>query len=228
MSITLKFIDQIIKGGISLIFPPICIGCDEKLDNLNEVFCEKCWNSLIPLKQDFIDKKTIPDNLEFVLAIWLFDDLFQKIIHTLKYQMHPSIGSKMGKLIGEKLFIDFELYKKNTVIIPIPLHPIKLRERGYNQAELIGKSISVATSIPILDILKRKKITKTQTKMNREQRMKNMENAFDINITINSNISRAILVDDVFTTGATMNCAAKVLKKNGIKEVIGLAAAMPE
>ena len=111
-------------------------------------------------------------------------------------------------------------------IVPVPLHSIRLRERGYNQAELLTKSISKQSGIPIhADALFRRKYTKTQTQMNNIERIHNVQNAFG---TKQSNMIAGkcwLLVDDVMTTGSTLNACAHVLMNNGALSVYTLTIA---
>lgn len=112
------------------------------------------------------------------------------------------------------------------VFIPIPLHPKRQRERGFNQAELLARDIAVAYPVPVLTNLIRSKLTKPQAEIHdRQLRIENMNNAFtlaDPSVVQGKNIA---LVDDVFTSGATMNAAVSVLKAAGAKKIIAITVA---
>jgi len=219
---------DLINGLSSLLFPPICKSCNKRIDSNKDVICRECWNRLERVDSDFFLHKEIPENIDNVFAIFKFDDLFKKIVHALKYQGNKSIGVELGKQMS--IFIETEMIKKDeSVFVPIPLHPIKYRERGYNQAEAIARGLSIELNIPVkTKLIKRVRNTSTQTKLNAEERRANMESAFAIiNDPDIEKIRQVVLVDDVFTTGSTMNSAAKVLKEKGFDRVIGLVAATP-
>lgn len=219
---------DLINGLSSLIFPPVCKSCNKRIDSNMNIICNECWNGLVRVDKEIFLQKEIPENINKVYAIFQFDDLFQKIIHALKYQGNNSIGVELGKRMSK--YVEPEMVNKERgMFVPVPLHPIKYRERGYNQAEAIARGLSIGLDIPLnTRLIKRVKNTSTQTKLNAEERRKNMESAFviDSNSDIEK-IRQIVLVDDVFTTGSTMNSAAKVLKESGINKVVGLAAATP-
>lgn len=223
------FIKELLNGLTSLIFPPICKSCDRRIDSSASVICNACWDTLKTVDKSLLPKIETSGNIDEIYAVYLFDDLFQKIVHALKYQGNESIGIELGKRMSS--FINpFMPSKNKAALVPIPLHPIKHRERGYNQSELIAIGLNEGTGIPInTRVIRRVKNTKTQTKLNAKEREQNMENAFAICKRFNLKADRIIiLVDDVFTTGATMNSAALVLKNAGFKKVIGLVAATPD
>ncbi|MBN2279934.1 MAG: ComF family protein [Candidatus Marinimicrobia bacterium] len=114
------------------------------------------------------------------------------------------------------------------ILVPVPLHAIKKRERGYNQSELIAKGISEITKIPVVtNLVKRIKNTATQTKMNKKERIENMHRAFVAQSEIVA--KTVIIVDDVYTTGTTINSVAEAMKnKKGNLKIIAYTAAMPE
>ena len=217
---------DLINGLSSLVFPPICKSCDRRIDSNKDVICRECWNRLECVDSALFSHKEIPENIDKVFAIFQFNDLFRKIVHALKYQGNKSIGFELGKQMS--IFIKPEMIKKDeSAFVPIPLHPIKYRERGYNQAEAIARGLSIGLNIPVeTKLIKRVKNTSTQTKLNAEERRANMENAFAI-VNDSKKIKQVVLVDDVFTTGSTMNSAAKVLREKGFDRIIGLVAATP-
>jgi competence protein ComFC len=146
----------------------------------------------------------------------------------LKYQEFKSLGFELGRQIGEKLH---EWNVEADLIIPVPLHKIKFRERGYNQSDLIAMGISSVIEKPVLtDTIRRIRHTETQTKLNMHQRQTNMQNAFQINSKKSGSIKgkTCLLVDDVVTTGATTNSCAKELATCGAKAVIAASAALAE
>lgn len=216
------------RGLISLLFPRTCLLCERRIDSEDNPVCPECWHSLRPLSMDTIHSKQTADGfLDAVYPVFEFDDAFQKIIHGLKYRGYRSLGIQIGQLMSE--FIPADFYSSETILIPIPLHPVKLRERGYNQSMLIARGIAAKTGMRIReDCLRRVRNTVTQTHLNAQERVENMKGAFAVSgKEVCKQFDSVLLVDDVFTTGATIGAAAAVLKATGIASVRGLTAAAP-
>ena len=146
------------------------------------------------------------------------------MIQALKYQGKKSLAEIFGKGFTGLLNSDLIL-KQADAIIPIPLHPARQRERGYNQTELLGLELSRRTGIPIINALKRKKNTKSQTTLVPAKRQENMRGAFVVKNTSLVFNKKVILIDDVMTSGATINSAAQTLLNAGVYEVYGLVIA---
>lgn len=224
----MRLIQDILDGLSSLFFPPICKGCGQRMDANEGVVCEKCWQKLCLFPPDELQKKIIPANLEFVWPVFQFDEIFQRIVHALKYQENVSLGYELGRRMAYHLPPQFRDYEP-IVLVPIPLHPIKLRERGYNQSEAIARGLSAVLGSAIEpELLIRIKNTVTQTKLNAVERQANMQAAFDINKKKDTNHGNTIvLVDDVFTTGATLDSASRMLRQAGFAKIIAITAAAP-
>lgn len=142
----------------------------------------------------------------------------QKLLHLLKYRNKPEIGEEMGRLYG--LTLAQNGYSEEwDIIIPVPLHPLKQKRRGYNQSEKFASGLSQSLNIPAKEMLERKKFTETQTKKSRLQRLENVDEVFDLKETENVSGLRILLVDDVITTGATLCACANVLLAYGAKHV---------
>jgi ComF family protein len=138
------------------------------------------------------------------------------------------LGLRLGRDIGEKIREE-RLFTKADYLIPVPLHKAKLRERGYNQSELLCKGIAEVTKIPMSStFLKRKRHTQTQTRLSWEERKQNVSNAFMIETKHEKVLAgtTVIVVDDVITTGSTINECAKILRECGVREVFAASAAL--
>jgi ComF family protein len=141
---------------------------------------------------------------------------FQKLIFKLKYHRLPQLGVTLGEFYGH-LLRSSPILRDVEAIIPIPLHAQKLRKKGYNHAERIAYGISKAVNIPLEDHgLKRIKKTQTQTKLNAEERLQNVYNAFECRTKYCGSV---ILVDDILTTGATLSTAVQTLHDAGVGEI---------
>lgn len=162
-----------------------------------------------------------------------YKGIMKKLIYNFKYKPYLADLNKTlvnlfyESLIQNELFVKtMEQFNNGTMVFaPIPLHVKRLRERGYNHAKLLAEGLSVKLNLPVLDILQRTRPTKSQFGLTLKERKKNIENVFVLNSSFVIHNSSVLLVDDILTTGSTLLEAAKILKKNGIKKVWGLALA---
>lgn len=215
------------------IFPVFCLGCKKEGEwlcercfaklNLSGIFdcpvCHKKTNTGEPC-QMCSDKSLLVSHI----AITKYEEngLSGKVIQTLKYSWAEDVLSAIDKMIecfvnnNSSLFLDIDL------IVPVPLHKKRQAERGFNQAELIANILGKIINKPVKNILERNRHTKQQAKLGREDRLKNLTNAFVITDTVYGKI---MLVDDVFTTGSTIQECAKVLQEQGVDMVVGFSVA---
>lgn len=142
----------------------------------------------------------------------------QKLLHQLKYRNMPEVGEEMGRLFGLSL-VSNGYQNEWDVIVPVPLHPLKQKRRGYNQSEVFGKGLSKVLTVRMESLLVRQKFTETQTKKSRLQRLDNVQEVFDVKADARIAGQRILLVDDVITTGATLCACANVLLANEAKLV---------
>lgn len=231
-----KLSEFIVKPLLSFIYPEVCIICKNRIEGNEFCVCINCWlefKECESTSKEFIlfSNRIKSDNLiKNFIALYIFEreGKFQEAIHYLKYKNVKSIGFKLGEELGKKLNKKFG---EIDIITSVPLHKLKERERGYNQADFICKGISKVTGYHFIpNILRRIKYTQTQTELNFQQRKENVENAFCINNNYRKYIKdkNVLLVDDVITTGATIIAAANVLKQTEAKCIYiasaGLAA----
>ncbi|MDR6342246.1 ComF family protein [Filimonas zeae] len=141
------------------------------------------------------------------------NSLLQRIIYQLKYRNHPPTGLWLGRLLGQQLK-ESKRFQHVTVILPVPLHPRKARQRGYNQSLIIAQGIAEVCGWEILDqVLHRTVFTATQTHRNRENRMLNLQQAFTADSNALGHHRHVLLIDDVITTGATLEACALALQQ---------------
>jgi ComF family protein len=231
-----SLVEKIFLPLRDIIYPQVCFLCNTSLINGESKVCAYCWKSFTPLtlshpslvehKKQFQNDGYIND----ILSCYFFEQegKLQEAIHLLKYQGMTSLGIRLGKDIGTKI-LDNEQFSEADYLIPVPLHKAKLRERGYNQSEFICKGISAVTKIQIASaFIKRTRHTQTQTHLSSEERKQNVSNAFMIEKKHGNSLDGAtvILVDDVITTGSTMNECAKILRECGVREVFAASAAL--
>ncbi|MBN7814403.1 ComF family protein [Algoriphagus sp. YJ13C] len=216
-----------LKDFFDLIFPRNCDLCGRSLFDFENCLCKICVGTLpktlyhiMPSDNDLTEKLKGLTQINKAMAFLRFtkEGMSQKILHKLKYRNKPQIGIKLGNLYGQELF-KTGFAEDWDLIIPVPLHPMKQRRRGYNQSEEFARGLSEAMNIPWKPLLIREKFTETQTKKSRIQRMSNVEDVFKLNTQETPNGLKILLVDDVITTGATLCACANVLLANGAKTV---------
>ena len=220
---------------IDFIFPKTSIISDERIDenNSNRYLKDEEVLSLSKVTDEDLDElnNKVTADLSFSFFAFREGDEFSKIVYQLKYGGMKQLGIFLGELAvkGLKLKFEKEILNEFELIIPVPLYKTKYRERGYNQSDYICTGINRYLDIKFVpDLVKRLRYTSTQTKLTREQRIDNMKDAFELNKKYKDQIygKSIIVVDDVVTTGSTMNEVIKVLKDNGCGEVMGCTVAM--
>ena len=150
---------------------------------------------------------------------------YQKLLHILKYNGDQAMGLYLGKLLGSEL--KDSVFGQCDYLVPVPLHEQKMRKRGYNQSEIIANGVSIVTGIPVrIDLLFRDGVTSTQTRKSRFERFKNVEKVFRFESgNLESSGCSILLLDDVVTTGSTLEaCASALLEKKGIKVYVATVA----
>lgn len=212
----------------SLLYPKLCLTCDNQLIKGEEFLCHICLDDLpytgyLGMKNNPVkDIFTARVPLEYGAALLHFEkgNKTQKILHELKYRNRPELGNYMGRIIGRE--IASSLNPQRAAIIPVPIHPSKMRLRGYNQSYHLAEGISEITGIRVVyDLLIRAKKTSTQTRKKRYERWENVSAVFKVKKELLKDFERVMLVDDVVTTGATIeSCALSLLEAKKIE--IGL------
>lgn len=221
---------------ISILFPRICYGCGNDLLRNEHLICTECYLAIPrtdfhliqdnPVAQLFWGRCNIIKAAAF--SYYTKGSRIRKIIHSLKYNGIKEIGFEMGKIYAVSLkpsgfFDDID------IIVPVPLHPSKQRKRGFNQSECITSGISEASGVPVENkSLRRISVSDTQTKRSRYERWMNVEGIFDIADPEVFAGKHVLLVDDVITTGSTIeSCATELLKIEDVRvSVIALAVAV--
>lgn len=208
-----------------LFFPVKCIGCDEVLPVQEKMLCPSCRGSLPlthfekssdnPLAQLFWGRI----DLASCYALYYFTKhgVVQNMLHLLKYGGRKDVGVFLGKRLANKIMAAGLSY---DLVVPVPLHRKKLKIRGYNQAEMIALGIAETLAIPCRsDILVRKVFTDTQTKKNKWERYQNVKEVFGVENSNDVMGKRILVVDDVITTGATIEAGIRLLLEHSPKEV---------
>ncbi|NLX64561.1 MAG: ComF family protein [Clostridiaceae bacterium] len=215
---------------IRLVYPAKCMVCDQVLNEDTFLhLCEPCKKNLPRYQKGFVRSMQMP-YLDGIFAAFYYRDGIKNAIQCMKFKSHPRLAQTMGSLVCEELF-KYQPVPEFELIVPVPMHPKKKRQRGYNQAELVANEVARKLNKDLRnDILIKVQNTTAQIRLKREERLMNLENAFMINNSImkNNRNGRVLLVDDVLTTGTTVSTCAKILKENGFSSVYALIIAIAE
>jgi len=228
---------------LDLLYPPICAVCGVNLSH-GRALCDDCHADLPRLEKPFckccgeafpgkIDGPFACPNcqdlkfaFDFARPAMVRDERTLDVIHRLKYGREIYLASELGRLASESFAADERLapaLEGGWPLVPVPLHRKRLRHRHFNQAAEISLALSRHCGLPVLAALRRVRQTETQTALSRKQRMENLRGAFDITKAgrrwIEHSTNGAVLIDDVLTTGSTVNECAKTLRRAGFKNI---------
>jgi competence protein ComFC len=225
---------RLINYTIDFAFPKICLISELKIpeSNSNPFILDEIINKLdIPTTQDiYMLKNNIHSNDIFAKYVTTGKNDVNKMLHYLKYKGFSKLGLFFGELISLELVKKYpDISKKYDFIIPVPLHLTKLRERGYNQSEYLAKGINKNLKIKYYsEIVDRIRYTKSQTSLPYTERISNIKDAFRVNKKFLDIIKRKriILIDDVITTGSTINEVIKVLKEAKVSNIFAVTLSM--
>ena len=218
------------RGLRELFFPRRCVVCGRWLAREETDLCPACREEL-PLTYHWdivqnaaFERLALRFEVEAAASLFFFrtESDYRKIIYALKYGGRPALGRRMGHLLGEQLK-GSRSFRDIQAIVPVPLHPLRRWKRGYNQAEAIARGLSAALGLPVeTALLRRRRYTKTQTRLHGAAKTKNVAQAFRVNDSRAAQLQEAgirhlLLVDDVLTTGSTLAACAAPLRAAGFK-----------
>jgi ComF family protein len=222
----------VIDSILNILFPVSCVICGSAVQERKwGAACPRCWSNLTPVPRPICPQcgdpapaieglcglcRTGEHAFDFARSAVLFTDTLREIMHHLKYSDRVSLARPLGDLLKECLSAETFV---GSVVVPVPLHRSRVRIRGYNQAELIASRLERPLAC---DLLRRRKNTPSQTGLSRSQRKLNLAGAFEVRRRLSGAV---IVVDDVYTTGSTMNEIAKTLKRAGAERVEVLTVA---
>ncbi len=206
---------------MSLVFPNTCISCEENIAIKHDVFCVPCkisvgtTNHFHVKENELLQRLSGRIEIHHVAALFNFlkDGGIQKAIHALKYGKRYRVAHIFGRDVGKKI-LNSPLFYRIDTIVPIPIHWKKRRSRGYNQCEEFGQGISEVIGAPlVVNSLLQMKGQKSQTQKNRSERFQNVLESFVLKNPERFKSKSILLVDDVVTTGATVEAAYHLLKQ---------------
>ena len=217
---------EIKDAVLHLVFPHVCTGCGSDILNEESVLCMRCIDAMpetnFELHPNNPVEKTFWGRLPLAAATAQFyftkEGLMQTLMHRFKYKGNSDLGKQLGVLMGMQLS-ESNRFDDIDVLVPLPLFENKERQRGYNQSTVLCKGIAEVMQLPIIeDAVIRPMHTDTQTKKSRIERWKNMEGKFQLVDGSKISGKHILLVDDVITTGATVeSCATALLEEANVK-----------
>ncbi|MFQ5868413.1 MAG: ComF family protein [Candidatus Zixiibacteriota bacterium] len=228
---------------LDFIYPQRCPVCQVTLSSGRELMCQNCMfrfrekkrllepycpscKRQSPSLSDGCGCEESDQALEAVFSLGVYDEEMKALIENFKYKRKRRLGSFLSEVLSERLLNSAE-FPRADFIVTVPLHKRKLRERGFNQSEAVAGQLSEKLGIPVLsDSVIRKRNTRTQTGLSREERRKNVKGAFKLTGKVDLEGRRLLLVDDVLTTGATMSECARTLKSAGAERIWGATLAV--
>jgi ComF family protein len=219
---------------VDLVFPNTCVACNDVLQTGEDTLCTACRISLPRteshivsneiLKQKFYGK--VPVENAFAYLKFIKKGKVQRLLHELKYRNQPEIGEVLGKMYGIELK-EVGFQQATDLLVPVPLHPAKKSMRGYNQADCIAQGLSEALALPWdANILHKETNTNSQTRKGRFDRFQNVSRGFVVAKPQDVIAKRITLVDDMVTTGATLEACATVLLEAGASQISIITLAM--
>jgi len=225
-------IKDILHDFIDLIFPRYCEACHKGLVGNEEIICTYCRILLPRIEADGLNSEAI--NFKFAgtpeiksthsFLLFTKKGNVQHLLHALKYKGNKEVGLLLGFMFGQEMAAS-GILPSAELIVSVPLHEKKKKSRGYNQSDLLAEGFSNATSIPWSGtILNRTKYTATQTGKSKTERRENVKGVFTVEKDIN--VRSVIIMDDVLTTGATLEECVQALKAAGCQEFYILTIAL--
>lgn len=229
----MQTLKSIYSSTLHLFYPHVCTGCGSDLLQEDNLLCLHCINNLPhsnfarhnnnPVEKIFWGR--IPITAAHSEFYFSKESLLQHLIHQLKYKNNTGIGFYMGEMMGKTLLTS-NRFNHIDYLVPLPLYPDKERKRGYNQAAIICNGMSEVMNVPVLnDNVIRQRFTETQTRKHRTERWENVEGSFVVKDPIVLKGKSILLVDDVITTGATLEaCGTMLLQTDDLKLYIATLA----
>jgi ComF family protein len=233
---------ELLQSAVSLLYPPVCAVCGTCI-RAGEYLCGPCEAKAVRIVAPFCEKCSEPFDgsikgaftcancahrtiyFEAAVAAYRGRGIVRQIVHEFKYGRQIHLRHLVARWLHAALDDERLCGRRFDVVVPVPLHPARQRERGFNQASLLAELLSAQTAIPPKPLLERTRYTTTQTALDRSERMENLHNAFRLRKNANVRGLRVLLVDDVLTTGSTLNECARILKRAGAFSVHAATAA---
>jgi competence protein ComFC len=231
-----------LRAIASLLYPPTCVVCRANV-RAGEYLCDQCHANVVRIVAPFCQKCSEPFegaitdvftcancahraiHFDAAVAAYRSRGIVRQIIHDFKYGRQIYLRRPVARWLRAALDDTRLRGRRFDIVVPVPLHPTRQRERGFNQASLLAELLSADVSIPSKPLLERTRYTTTQTALDRAERMENLHNAFRLRKNVDVRDLRVLLIDDVLTTGSTLSECARILKRAGAISVHAATAA---
>ena len=233
---------RILDPFVSLFYPPVCLACEEPSEGweLHKGICRRCWAGVREVGELICFRCGLPIEsreaadaspsyfcsdcrlgrrpYKLLRSLYVYQSPVREMIHLFKYDGKLNIGSELGERLARWAAAHTD-FARAEIVVPVPLHPLRRIGRGFNQAEILAGAVARARSIELRRILKRVRNTPPQSRLEPEERRRNVKGAF--RVVKNASIRGAILllVDDVATTETTVRECARTLKSGGAREI---------
>ena len=230
---------ELFQAAVSLLYPATCTICGKQV-RAGEYLCDGCEAKIVRIRPPFCETCSEPFEgsintvfscamraIYFAAAVAAYRGrgIVRDVIHQFKYNRQIHLRHLVARWLRAALDDDRLRSHQFDLMVPVPLHPARQRERGFNQASLLAELLSGQISIPCRPMLKRIRYTTTQTALDRSERMENLHNAFRLRKNADVRGLRVLLIDDVLTTGSTLSECGRVLKRAGATSVHAATAA---
>ncbi len=231
-----------LRGLVSLVYPSSCAACAATVEpgaqlcdrcadeapRLRAPFCARCSQPFAgAITESFVCANCHDRVLHFDAAVSAYRSrgVVRKVMHDFKYGGQLHLRHLLGQWLCETLADPRLAGRRFDCIVPVPLHPARQRERGFNQAEVLAGLLGRRSGVPVQALLQRTRYTTTQTQFDRDERIENLAGAFRLRRGGDVQELRVLLIDDVLTTGSTLSECAAVLKQSGAQSVYAATAA---
>ena len=233
---------ELFQAAVSLLYPATCAICRKHV-RAGEYLCDSCEAKIVRIVPPFCATCSEPfdgsidaaftcancahRSIYFTSAVAAYrgSGVVRDVIHEFKYNRRIHLRHLVARWLRAALDDERLRDHRFDLVVPVPLHPARQRERGFNQAGLLAELLSAQTSIPCRPLLKRIRYTTTQTALDRSERIENLHNAFRLRKNADVRGLRVLLIDDVLTTGSTLSECARVLKRAGATSIYAATAA---
>ena len=231
-----------LRAVASLFYPALCVVCSDDVDR-DEYLCDSCRNRAPRINAPFCAKCSEPFpgaitqafscancehrilHFDSAVAAYRSRGLVRDLVHEFKYGHHRHLRYPLAEWLAETMSDPRLRGLRFDLIVPVPLHPARERERGFNQATLLAELLAEKIEVPLRPVLERIRYTSTQTAHDRAERMENLHDAFRLRKKADVRQLRVLLIDDILTTGSTLSECARVLKEAGAISVYAATAA---
>ncbi len=234
---------EFVEAAAGLIYPPHCAACEKPLLRRGAVLCRPCAHARTRLTgprcgvcgQPFGGAVTddfrcmncggLEMGFEFATSAYRCRGVVRDLLHHFKYHRRLHMRHLLARMLCEGMRDPRVVRAGVDAIVPVPLHPAKLRHREFNQAEVLARLAGQRLRLPVVDCLRRSRFTQTQTHFHREERLRNLRNAFTVKSAADLDGKCVALVDDVLTTGSTADACARALRDAGAAAVVVITVA---